>query len=205
MTTPTLRELIEEADALLGYCSDQTSTAKDAIGTLEGIRASLAAQPELPEPAAWRHSSTLSLHDSYEDVELADGDSFAEPLYTAAQLQQAVESAAINAVNVDNPRVGVFTDSAYANGLSAGYSLGQMNEEAKFQQILGSTSALIREARSALNEQARTKREPMTQERMQEIFLAKGFTVKAGQDDLKDYVYAAGRAIEAHHGIGDKA
>jgi len=51
------------------------------------------AQPEFPEPAAWRHSSTLSLHDRYEDVEIADGDSFAEPLYTAAQLQQAVEQA----------------------------------------------------------------------------------------------------------------
>lgn len=42
---------------------------------------------------------------------------------------------------------------------------------------------------------------PMGQEEMRAIFFANGFTVKEGQTDLKDYVYAAGRAIEQHHGI----
>ena len=34
-----------------------------------------------PEPVAWRHSHTHSLHDFEADVELADGDEWAEPLY----------------------------------------------------------------------------------------------------------------------------
>lgn len=39
-------------------------------------------QPATPEPVAWRHSRTHSLHDFEYEVELADADSWAEPLYT---------------------------------------------------------------------------------------------------------------------------
>jgi hypothetical protein len=42
---------------------------------------------------------------------------------------------------------------------------------------------------------------PLTQDQLREIFLAAGFTVKPGETDLKPYVYAAARAIEAAHGI----
>ena len=35
----------------------------------------------------------------------------------------------------------------------------------------------------------------MTNDRIREIFLANGFTVKPGQADLKPYVYAAARAL----------
>jgi hypothetical protein len=38
---------------------------------------------------------------------------------------------------------------------------------------------------------------PLTEEEMRAIFLAHGFTIKEGHTDLKPYVYAAGRAIEA--------
>jgi len=40
---------------------------------------------------AWRHSNTHSLHDSEDDVYLADGDSFAEPLYTIPHPAQEPE------------------------------------------------------------------------------------------------------------------
>lgn len=39
------------------------------------------------EPVAWRHSHTHALHDFEEEVELADGDSWAEPLYLATPTQ----------------------------------------------------------------------------------------------------------------------
>lgn len=43
---------------------------------------------ELPQPAAWRHSSTHDLHDFEEEVQLADADSRAEPLFTEQQVRQ---------------------------------------------------------------------------------------------------------------------
>ena len=41
------------------------------------------------EPVAWRHSETGQLYDSEEEVPLADGDEWAEPLYAAPAAQQA--------------------------------------------------------------------------------------------------------------------
>lgn len=41
------------------------------------------------KPAAWRHSHTYSLHDLEHEVQLADADASAEPLYTADQLAAA--------------------------------------------------------------------------------------------------------------------
>lgn len=37
------------------------------------------------EPVAWRHSKTLCLYETEEEVPLADGDEWAEPLYTSPQ------------------------------------------------------------------------------------------------------------------------
>ena len=37
----------------------------------------------------------------------------------------------------------------------------------------------------------------LTNERIRELMLANGFTIKEGLDDLKPYVYEAARAIEA--------
>lgn len=42
---------------------------------------------------------------------------------------------------------------------------------------------------------------PLTDEQIKEIMLANGFNIKDGLTDLKPYVYAAARAIEAAHGI----
>ena len=60
------------------------------------INAALAAQPadivnpiSQQEPVAWRHSKTGRLYDSEEEVSLADGDEWAEPLYAAPAAQQA--------------------------------------------------------------------------------------------------------------------
>ncbi len=52
-------------------------------------RAALAAQPADAQPVAWRHSNTGQLYDAEEDVPLADGDEWAEPLYAAPAIQQA--------------------------------------------------------------------------------------------------------------------
>ena len=41
------------------------------------------------EPVAWRHSETGQLYDSEEEVPLADGDEWAEPLYAAPAAQPA--------------------------------------------------------------------------------------------------------------------
>ncbi len=51
----------------------------------------LAAQPAeaQQEPVAWRHSKTGRLYDSVEEVPLADGDEWAEPLYATPATQQA--------------------------------------------------------------------------------------------------------------------
>ena len=47
-----------------------------------------------PEPVAWRHSHTHSLHDLAADVELADGDEWAEPLYAEPVAAQQSDDAA---------------------------------------------------------------------------------------------------------------
>lgn len=44
-------------------------------------------------------------------------------------------------------------------------------------------------------------RAALTRDDIRAIFLANGFTIKPGCDDLKEYVYNAARAIEAAHGI----
>jgi polysaccharide deacetylase 2 family uncharacterized protein YibQ len=36
---------------------------------------------------------------------------------------------------------------------------------------------------------------PISRDRIREIFMANGFTIKEGQTDLKDYVYAAAHAL----------
>ena len=57
----------------------------------------------LAEPVAWRHSRTLGLFDIEEDVPLADGDEWAEPLYLhppEAPASQDAEDAARSEVRV---------------------------------------------------------------------------------------------------------
>lgn len=58
------------------------------------VRDALAAQPAeaQQEPVAWRHSKTGRLYDSVEEVPLADGDEWAEPLYATPATQQAPEA-----------------------------------------------------------------------------------------------------------------
>ena len=63
----------------------------DEVSVFDALRAALAAQPAeaQQEPVAWRHSKTGRLYDSVEEVPLADGDEWAEPLYAAPAAQQA--------------------------------------------------------------------------------------------------------------------
>ena len=46
-------------------------------------------------------------------------------------------------------------------------------------------------------------RKPLSDEEIRTIMLGNGFTIKEGCKDLKPYVYAAIRAIEKAHGIGE--
>ena len=77
----------------------------DEVSVFDALRAALAqkAEPDEQEvalqkiadfgqdqePVAWRHSETGQLYDSEEEVPLADGDEWAEPLYAAPATQQA--------------------------------------------------------------------------------------------------------------------
>ena len=77
----------------------------DEVSVFDALRAALAqkAEPDEQEvalqkiadfgqdqePVAWRHSETGQLYDSEEEVPLADGDEWAEPLYAAPAAQQA--------------------------------------------------------------------------------------------------------------------
>ncbi|MDH1788499.1 hypothetical protein N5D77_18165 [Comamonas thiooxydans] len=47
----------------------------------------------LPEPVGWRHSRTLTLHETEQEVQLADGDSHAQPLFTEQQLRALLATA----------------------------------------------------------------------------------------------------------------
>lgn len=54
------------------------------VFTIEQVRTAFAALATSPaEPVAWRHSHTHCLYETREEVQLADGDSWAEPLYLA--------------------------------------------------------------------------------------------------------------------------
>ena len=62
------------------------------------VESALAATPAaapvvLPEPVGWRHSRTLTLHETEQEVQLADGDSHAEPLFTEEQLRALLATA----------------------------------------------------------------------------------------------------------------
>ncbi|MBK0415247.1 hypothetical protein JD974_12605 [Chromobacterium haemolyticum] len=52
-------------------------------GADPSVLAEAAREKPAGEPVAWRHSLTHSLHDLEGEVELADGNEWAEPLYTA--------------------------------------------------------------------------------------------------------------------------
>ena len=71
---PTHFMLVQESfrDEVYLYTADQMRAYADADRAMRAAQAA---------PAAWRHSRTLGLFDIEEDVPLADGDEWAEPLY----------------------------------------------------------------------------------------------------------------------------
>ncbi len=71
---PTHFMLVQESfrDEVYLYTADQMRAYVDADRAMRAAQAA---------PAAWRHSRTLGLFDIEEDVPLADGDEWAEPLY----------------------------------------------------------------------------------------------------------------------------
>lgn len=85
------RETLERAITALAYHQQQTRPIERAKFAIDELRAALAAQPAeaQQEPVAWRHSKTGRLYDSVEEVPLADGDEWAEPLYATPATQQA--------------------------------------------------------------------------------------------------------------------
>jgi len=85
------RETLERAITALAYHQQQTRPIERTKFAIDELRAALAAQPAeaQQEPVAWRHSKTGRLYDSVEEVPLADGDEWAEPLYATPATQQA--------------------------------------------------------------------------------------------------------------------
>ena len=51
------------------------------VSATAGLRAALAQPEQQAEPVAWRHNLTHTLHDTKDEVQLADAESWAEPLY----------------------------------------------------------------------------------------------------------------------------
>lgn len=74
MTATLSQELLEIADAndMRGHTREVMDRAAEVLGQIERA-------DEVPV-VAYRHSHTHSLHDTEAEVELADGDSWAEPL-----------------------------------------------------------------------------------------------------------------------------
>ena len=85
------RETLERAITALAYHQQQTRPIERTKFAIDELRAALAAQPAeaQQEPVAWRHSKTGRLYDSVEEVPLADGDEWAEPLYATPATRQA--------------------------------------------------------------------------------------------------------------------
>ena len=66
------------------FMNDLPDWCDDAFHLLREL-----AEVPVQEPVAWRHSKTGRLYDSVEEVPLADGDEWAEPLYATPATQQA--------------------------------------------------------------------------------------------------------------------
>ena len=59
----------------------------DPVAEVQNLLAAAAEPAVLPEPVGWRHSRTLTLHETEQEVQLADGDSHAQPLFTEQQVR----------------------------------------------------------------------------------------------------------------------
>lgn len=74
------------AESLYGTSKSYTAECfrdeNEARSKLHDLLAAGSTKPA-GEPVAWRHNLTHSLHDLESEVQLADGDEWAEPLYTA--------------------------------------------------------------------------------------------------------------------------
>ena len=73
------------AESLYGTSKSYTAECfrdeNEARSKLHDLLAAGSTKPA-SEPVAWRHNLTHSLHDLESEVQLADGDEWAEPLYT---------------------------------------------------------------------------------------------------------------------------
>ncbi|WP_460745461.1 hypothetical protein [Microvirgula curvata] len=84
--------LTRVAEAVRATCFEACNENGGDMGAIctVDLPAIIASVPR-PEPVAWRHSHTHSLHDLAADVELADGDEWAEPLYAEPVAAQPAE------------------------------------------------------------------------------------------------------------------
>ncbi|WP_084299832.1 hypothetical protein [Microvirgula aerodenitrificans] len=99
--------VIVEMPALRTVCRDRID-----------LPAVIASVPR-PEPVAWRHSHTHSLHDLAADVELADGDEWAEPLYAEPVAAQPAVPGEIDCSDAPYMPADMEPDLAYRDGWNA--------------------------------------------------------------------------------------
>lgn len=71
----------------------------------------------------------------------------------------------------------------------------------RFELLFESATLARHEAEKQVTEMKALRGKPMDRNTMRDIFVNYGFTVKEGQTDLKEYVFAAGKAIEQYHQI----
>jgi hypothetical protein len=90
--TKQIDEIMRLVDDLLE--TEHTATRKGGRAFLKSaLEAALSQSQQVAsslkpgEPVAWRHSRTFCLYEAEDDVPLADGDEWAEPLYTAPPAQ----------------------------------------------------------------------------------------------------------------------
>lgn len=81
-----MKQLIEKAIAALENHTEKTRPIERTSEVITELKEALKAPTQ--EPVAWRHSNTHCLYETRKDVPLADGDSFAEPLYAKPQPTQ---------------------------------------------------------------------------------------------------------------------
>ena len=77
-----LAKAIRNAAVKAGICRADAPLTGPHLLMLRDDLAEVAREKPAGEPVAWRHSLTHSLHDLEGEVELADGNEWAEPLYT---------------------------------------------------------------------------------------------------------------------------
>lgn len=107
---------------------------------------------EAREPAAWRAIYHGEVVDEFTGKTLAAVQDYADRFGWESSLTEIIppRSAPQPVAVPDDDKTNMLCDSAYVNGLQAGFSMGQMNQEAEYAQTVEHYRKGIREYRAAM-------------------------------------------------------